>query len=140
MAAAKHVPRTDNGNVQSALPESGFAFRAHDDVTFHHGRRLSHTQIDEVLDPAPACRVNRSQSRSSINRLKLRRLGRIRMRHSYQLHKRMRRPNLIFVGSKIERVADDRFASWRQFSFTARTDEGADLMSAFDQCANERCP
>jgi hypothetical protein len=106
-------------------------------IGFHHGRRLCHAEVNEVLKPSFCCCLDRSFACNQIDAAKLCALSWTGMCDTHQLHKSVRGRNLREIGALIEGVSDNRSATTWQLKFRSGPDECPDLVASLEQPRNQ---
>ena len=117
MSRPEHIPRPHKRRVDSAFPDHCFARASNFDECFHHRSRLRHAQINKMLHPSIARRLDRNLDGNKIDIVKLLRLRRAGMRRSDQVQEGIGRRDFIRVRIHSQCVADHANRAGRQFRF-----------------------
>lgn len=137
VSGTKGIPRAQNGRVHAAGAQQRFAFGAHSEVVFHHGRGLSNADINKVLNLCFDSGGDRGPGGREINGAKLLAFGWTRMRNADKLDERVGRLDFCRKRFFFERVAGDDFAAGGQFILGTLANEGADFVTPREEQRDE---
>jgi hypothetical protein len=134
---SKHIPRPNECRVHSALPNQLFTPCPDLLKSFHDRRRLSDTQINEMLNAIARSRGYGRPDGLEIDGAELSRLGRTWMGHADQMHKRVgwgdgRSKRVCF-----QSVTNQTFSAGREFVRRTGPDQCPDLMPMTNEWRNQ---
>src|SRR5581483_4005809 len=137
VARSQNVPGTQDGGIQTSLPDQFLTLGAHRNVFLHQRRRLGHAKVDEMAHASRGGSFDGRLTGDQVNAAKLRALPRTGMRHPYQLNEGVGGSNFLIVAALVQGIPDHGYAAGGKLAFGAGTRERPHAMAPIEKLGNE---